>query len=85
MSLIAEQLLEKFGEVQNGWVVLVGDGKTYKHLMNIKRQYIQYSTTKTVNFPWGWAHIKEPPAYFKGRETCKKSFSNSCIKWLIEW
>ena len=22
---------------------------------------------------------------FKGRETCKKSFSNSCIKWLIEW
>ena len=40
MSLIAEELLDKFGsETQDGWVVLVGDGKTYEHLMNIKRQY----------------------------------------------
>ena len=21
----------------------------------------------------------------KGRGTCKKIFSNSCLKWLIEW
>ena len=28
MSIIADDLLEKFGsESQNGWVVLVGDGK----------------------------------------------------------
>jgi len=32
MSIVAEDLLEKFDtKDQNGWVVLVGDGKTYQH------------------------------------------------------
>ena len=40
MSLVAEEVLEKFEEkVQEGWIVLVGDGKTYQHLMNIKTTY----------------------------------------------
>ena len=38
MMLVAEDLLEKFRtEYYGGWVVLVGDGKTYQHLMQIKR------------------------------------------------
>jgi len=41
MALIAEDLLNNFFNVegQDGWVVLVGDGKTFQHLMNIKPQY----------------------------------------------
>ena len=32
MCYIEEDILDKFGDkVQNGWVLLVGDGKTYKH------------------------------------------------------
>ena len=29
MSIVAEDLLDKFDIAQNGWVLLVGDGKTY--------------------------------------------------------
>ena len=57
MSLIAEQLLEKFGDIQNGWVVLVGDGKTYKHLMNIKKQY-STALQKLLIFPGDWHILK---------------------------
>ena len=31
MSLVAEDLLNKFDNIQDGWVVLVGDRKTYEH------------------------------------------------------
>ena len=34
---------------------------------------------------WQDAYLKEFKNKLKGRETCKKSFSNSCIKWIIEW
>ena len=54
MSLIAEELLDKFGsETQDGWVVLVGDGKTYQHLMNIKQQY-GTALHKLLIFPGDW-------------------------------
>ena len=40
MAQITEDLLNRFSTgTQQGWVVLVGDGKTYEHLMNVKRQY----------------------------------------------
>ena len=58
MCLIAEDILDKFGdEVQNGWVLLVGDGKTYKHLMNIKKQYSS-ALEKLLIFPGDWHILK---------------------------
>jgi len=40
VCIVAEDLHEKFDiKEQDGWVVLVGDGKTYHHLMSIKQQY----------------------------------------------
>ena len=39
MSLVAEDLPNKFDNIQDGWVVLVGDGKTYKHLKNNTTQH----------------------------------------------
>ncbi len=40
MARIADDLLEKFSsETPEAWVVLVGDSKTYQHLLNIKHQY----------------------------------------------
>ena len=58
MSIIADDLLEKFGsESQNGWVVLVGDGKTYQHLMNVKRQYGS-AMEKLLIFPGDWHTLK---------------------------
>ena len=57
MSLVAEDLLVKFDEVQDGWVVLVGDGKSYKHLMNIKKQY-STALRKLLIFPGDWHILK---------------------------
>ena len=40
MLLVAEKLLNELqSDYQDGNIVLVGDGKTYEHLMNIKRLY----------------------------------------------
>ena len=58
MCIIAEDILDKFGDkVQNGWVLLVGDGKTYKHLMNIKKQY-SLALEKLLIFPGDWHILK---------------------------
>ena len=39
MALVAEKLLEEFGNTQDGWVMSVGNDKIYQHLENIKRIY----------------------------------------------
>ena len=36
MTHVVEELLDKFSAAQQKWVVLVGDGKTYDHLQNVK-------------------------------------------------
>ena len=54
MLEVAEDLLDKFTiETQQGWVVLVGDGKTYECLMNIQRQYVQ-ALQKLLISPEDW-------------------------------
>ena len=57
MSLVAEDLLAKFDAVQDGWVILVGDGKSYRHLMNIKKQY-STALRKLLIFPGDWHIMK---------------------------
>ena len=40
MLKVSEDLLEKFDDVtlEQDWVLLVGDGKTYQHLTNNKKR-----------------------------------------------
>ena len=58
MAQIGEDLLERFSTgAQQGWVVLVGDGKTYEHLMNVKRQY-GHTLKKLLILPGDWHTLK---------------------------
>jgi hypothetical protein len=52
MSIIAEELLEELGD-RGGYVVLVGDGKTYQHLMSVKRLYGS-AFERLLIFPGDW-------------------------------
>ena len=61
MCLVAEDLLEKFETKLDGWVVLVGDGKTYQHLQNIKQQCGK-AFEKLIVFPGDWHTLKKLPA-----------------------
>ena len=58
MAQIGEDLLERFSTgAQQGWVVLVVDGKTYEHLMNVKRQY-SHTLKKLLILPGDWHTLK---------------------------
>jgi len=59
MCVVAEDILDKFDDkCQNGWVLLAGDGKTFKHLMNIKRQYSSVQQ-KLLIFSGDWYIVKK--------------------------
>ena len=58
MTLVAEDLMDKLGpNVQDGWVMIVGDGKTYQHLANIKETY-PTTFEKLLIFPGDWHILK---------------------------
>ena len=50
---VAEMILEKLGLHLQKWVVLIGDGKTYEHLQQVKRLYGS-AFDKTLVFPGDW-------------------------------
>ena len=55
--MVAGDLLAKFDTVQDGWMILVEDGKSYRHLMNIKKQY-STDFRKLLLFPEDWHIMK---------------------------
>ena len=57
MSLVAEDLLTKFDNFQKGWVILAGDGKSYRHLMAFKKWY-STALTKLLFFLGDWYILK---------------------------
>ena len=58
LAFIADYLLKEFSsECQNGYVILVGDAKTYQHLIKIKSQYRE-AMNKLLIFPGDWHSLK---------------------------
>lgn len=57
MKHVSELLLSTFTGHQNGYMILVGDGKTYEHLMEIKQLYGS-SLQKLLIFPGDWHTLK---------------------------
>lgn len=54
---ISEDLLEKLGSDCQDYVFLVGDGKTYQHLMKIKNKY-GHTLSKLLIYPGDWHLLK---------------------------
>ena len=57
MSQVAEILIEKFSSASQKWVILVGDGKTYEHLLKVKRLYGS-ALENLLIFPGDWHVLK---------------------------
>ena len=57
MARVTEMVLEKVSSKYQKWVVLVGDGKTYEHLLKVKRLYGS-SLENLLIFPGDWHTLK---------------------------
>ena len=57
MCHVAEMLLERLKKHPQQRIVLVGDGKTYEHLLSMKRMYGS-DFDKVLIFPGGWHILK---------------------------
>ena len=57
MARVAEIVLEKVNLSTQKWVVLVGDGKTYEHLLRVKRLYGSEFQNLLI-FPGDWHVLK---------------------------
>ena len=54
---MAQDLIDIFKDTHQEWVVLVGDAKTYQHLMSIKQEYGE-TLNKLLIFPGDWHTMK---------------------------
>ena len=57
MARVTEMVLEKVSSKYQKWVVLVGGGKTYEHLLKVKRLYGS-SLENLLIFPGDWHTLK---------------------------
>lgn len=57
MTHVAEMVIEKVQSDSQRWIVLVGDGKTYDHLLKVKRLYGS-DLGKLIIFPGDWHVLK---------------------------
>ena len=58
MATVADMVLEKLAPASQNCVILVGDGKTYEHLRNVKRMYGS-ACEKLYIFPGDWHNYIE--------------------------
>ena len=61
MTHVAEMVLEKVQSDSQRYIVLVGDGKTYEHLLKVKKLYGS-ALERLLIFPGDWHILEKFPA-----------------------